>query len=323
MYLFLLGFNMLVWVWAYVVFHPYPILFSTAILAYTFGLRHAVDPDHIAAIDNISRKLIHEGKQPLAVGLYFSLGHSSVIIIASICLALFTAHLVQTKLQDWQVWSSLVCTLLSAGFLFVLACVNLVILNSTYRAFKALHVQQNEEGITSFNTFLPKGYMGHLFKKLFHFITHSWQMYFLGFLFGLSFDTATEIALLSITASETVHGLSLSSVLIFPAMFTAGMTLLDTTDGILMLQAYQWAFINPIKKLYYNMTITLISIFAAIMVGTLEVLGLMSTHFNLQGAFWRAIQVLNDHASYLGFGMILVFLCSWGIAASMKLGAKI
>src|ERR1700678_289835 len=273
LYGFLGAFNLAAWGWAFVAFHRFPVLLGTAFLAYSFGLRHAVDADHIAAIDNVTRKLMQEGKKPVAVGLMFSLGHSTIVIAGSIAIAA-TAMALQPRFAAVRGIGGVIGTLLSTLFLFGIAIVNLVILQSVFRTF--LRVRHGEPYVEEDLDLLlsGRGFLSRLFRPMFAMIRSSWHMYPLGVLFGLGFDTATEIGLLGISAAEASKGLSLWTILVFPALFTAGMTLVDTTDSILMLGAYGWAFVKPLRKLYYNMTITFVSIVVALLGGGIEVLGL-------------------------------------------------
>jgi len=310
----LILYNILVWLWAFYALHNNPLLFSTAVLAYTFGLRHAVDADHIAAIDNVTRKLMQEGKQPVTAGLFFSLGHSTVVTIATAIVALTTATLVQSNLTRWHEIGNIVFTSVSAVFLILIAFINLLIFLSIFKIFQQVRRgnQYCEEDIDQLMN--KQGFLAQYFRRLFRVITNSWQMYPLGFLFGLGFDTATEIMLLGIAASETVHGLSFWSVLISPALFTAGMTLIDTTDNILMLGAYGWAFMKPIRKLYYNLTITFVSIIVALCLGTVEALGLIGDKIAANGYIWNVIRGLNSHFDLLGYLIIGIFMASWIIS---------
>lgn len=313
-YSLLVLYNLFVWGLVFYYFYNNPLLFSTAVLAYTFGLRHAVDADHIAAIDNVTRKLMQDGKQPVSAGLFFSLGHSTVVMIATICVALITATLVQSNLTRWHEIGGTVCTFISAVFLILIAFINLMIFISIFKIFQQVRRgdKNREEEIDQLMR--SQGFLAKHFRRLFQVITHSWQMYPLGILFGLGFDTATEIVLLGITASETVHGLSFWSVLIFPALFTAGMTLVDTTDSILMQGAYGWAFMKPMRKLYYNLTITFVSVTVAFSLGTIEVLGLLADKIEARGYIWGLIKVLNNHFDILGYFIIGIFMCAWIIS---------
>src|SRR6185312_11421242 len=237
-----------------------------ALLAYSFGLRHAVDADHIAAIDNVTRKLMQEGRRPIAVGFYFSLGHSTVVALATAAVAA-TASALQTRFEGFREVGGVIGTGVSALFLLAIAAINIVVLAAVWRTFRAVRrgAPLVEEDLEIFLS--RRGILGRIFRPLFRLVGKSWHMYPLGFLFGLGFDTATEISLLGIAAAEASHGLPIWTILVFPALFTAGMSLVDTTDSVLMLGAYGWAFVKPIRKLYYNMTITLASVVVALAVG--------------------------------------------------------
>ena len=298
------------WAWAIVAFRHYPVLLGTAFLAYSFGLRHAVDADHIAAIDNVTRKLMQEGKRPVAVGLMFSLGHSTVVVIGSALIA-GTALSLQHRMDAFRHLGGIVGTLVSALFLFAMACVNLFVLRSTYLAFQ--RVRRGEPYLEEELDLLlgSRGPLSRFLRPMFALIRESVHMYPLGLLFGLGFDTATEIGLLGISAAEASRGLSFWAILAFPALFAAGMSLIDTTDNILMLGAYGWAFVKPIRKLYYNMTITLVSVIVAVVVGGIEALGLLADQFRLHGRFWDLIGKLNENFGTLGYLIIALFALSW------------
>jgi len=300
----------LAWIWAWHVFSAYPLLLGTGLLAYTFGLRHAVDADHIAAIDNVTRKLMQDGKRPVNVGFFFSLGHSLVVILASAAVAL-TAGAFKDKIDSWNNIGGIISTCVSAGFLLLLGLLNIIIFVQVYRTFqrvKATGYYSDED----LNLLLAKrGFMSRIFRSLFGLVRSSWQMFPIGFLFGLGFDTATEVAVLGIAATEAGKGLSMWSIMVFPALFTVGMTLIDTTDGALMLGAYQWAFVTPIRKLFYNMTITAVSVVVALVIGGIEALGLLGDQFALKGAFWEAMDKLNDNFNTIGFFIIGLFLGAW------------
>ena len=302
--------NVAGWAWALAAFHGHPVLLGTAFLAYGFGLRHAVDADHIAAIDNVTRKLMQEGKRPVAIGFFFSLGHSTVVILASAMVAV-AAGALQHRFEAFKQVGGIIGTTVSAFFLLVVALMNIIILMGTYRTFQRVRRggRYSEEDL---DIIMAKGgILARIFRPLFKIIRKSWHMYPLGFLFGLGFDTATEVALLGISATEASKGLPIWSVMVFPALFTAGMCLVDTTDGILMLGAYGWAFLNPIRKLFYNMTITAVSVMVALLVGGIEALGLVADNFNPGGSFWDLIRRLNDNFGAIGYLIIGVFAASW------------
>jgi high-affinity nickel-transport protein len=306
----LLLMNVGAWLWAVLAFRHYPVLLGTAFLAYSFGLRHAVDADHIAAIDNVTRKLMQEGKRPVAVGFMFSLGHSTVVVIGSMLIAA-TALSMQHRMDGARHIGGIIGTTVSAVFLFGIAFVNLTVLRSICAAFN--RVRRGERYVEEdFDMLLgSRGFLSRLFRPMFALISRSWHMYPLGILFGLGFDTATEIGLLGISAAEASKGLSLGSILVFPALFVAGMSLIDTTDNILMLGAYGWAFIKPIRKIYYNMTITAVSVLVAFVVGGIEALGLFAEQVHPQGMGWQVIGKLNENFGALGYCIVGLFAISW------------
>jgi len=310
-----LGINLSAWLWAVFAFRHFPILLGTALVAYSFGLRHAVDADHIAAIDNVTRELMQEGKRPVAVGLMFSLGHSTVVVLGAAAIAGMALSL-QHRLASLRNVGAVVGTLVSAFFLFAIAIVNLIVLRSIFRAFQ--RVRRGEPYFEDeFNLLLAgRGFLGRLFRPLFAMIRRSWHMYPLGFLFGLGFDTATEIGLLGISAAEASRGLAFSAILVFPVLFAAGMSLIDTTDNILMLEAYGWAFVKPIRKLYYNITITCVSVVVALIVGGIEALGLLGGYFHFRGRLWDALAALNDNFGILGYLIVGIFILSWMLSVA-------
>ena len=315
-YVLLLLFNAGAWLWAIAAFHRFPILLGTAFLAYSFGLRHAVDADHIAAIDNVTRKLRQEGKRPVGVGLMFSLGHSTIVVVGALLIAATTLGL-QQRLDHFRSIGGVIGTLVSSIFLLAIAVVNLIILRSIYRTFTK--VRRGEPYVDEdFDLLLAnRGFLARLFRPVFAMIRRSWHMYPLGVLFGLGFDTATEIGLLGISAAEASRGLPLLSILVFPVLFAAGMSLIDTTDNILMLGAYGWAYVKPIRKLYYNLTITSVSVIVALVVGGIEALGLVVGQFHLQGTFWGMIGRLNDNFGVLGYCIVGIFALSWVVSIAI------
>jgi high-affinity nickel-transport protein len=309
-YTILLAFNVAAWLWALVAFRHFPLLLGTAFLAYSFGLRHAVDADHIAAIDNVTRKLMQEGKRPVSVGFLFSLGHSTIVVIGSAAIAA-TALLLQHRVESLRSIGGVIGTLVSTLFLFGIAAANLVVLRSIYSVFTRVraggsYVEEDLDLLLA-----DRGFLSRLFRPMFAMITRSWHMYPLGALFGLGFDTATEIGLLGISAAEVSKGLSIWSIMVFPALFAAGMSLIDTTDNILMLGAYGWAFVKPVRKLYYNLTITFVSVIVAVVVGGIEALGLLAGEFRLNGLFWDTVRKLNENFGTLGYFIIALFALSW------------
>lgn len=310
LYALLLAFNLAAWCWAFAAFRQFPVLLGTAFLAYSFGLSHAVDADHIAAIDNVTRKLMQQGKRPVAVGLMFSLGHSTIVIGGSIAIAA-TALALAHRLDGVRAIGGVIGTLVSTFFLFAIALVNLVILRSVYRSF--MRVRRGEPYVEEdFDLLLANhGFLSRFFRPMFNLIRSSWHMYPLGFLFGLGFDTATEIGLLGIAAAEGSKGLSFWSILVFPVLFAAGMSLIDSTDNILMLGAYGWAFTKPVRKLYYNITITSVSVVIAFAVGGIEALGLLADKLHLTGGVWGLVTKLNENFGVLGYCIVALFGLSW------------
>jgi high-affinity nickel-transport protein len=310
MYVFLAALNIGLWAIAVATFRHYPVLLGTCFLAYGFGLRHAVDADHIAAIDNVTRKLMQQGKEPVGVGFFFSLGHSTIVFGLSAVVA-GTAVAIKTQFDQIESFGNILGTLISACFLLAIAVMNIVILVSilrTFRRVKAGGVYVDED----LNLLLARrGIFGRLFRGLFRLVDHSWQMYPVGVLFGLGFDTATEVGLLGISAAEASKGLPIWSIMVFPALFTAGMALIDTTDSILMLGAYGWAFARPLRKLFYNITITAVSVLVALIVGGIETLGLIQGELDLSGPFWDPIASLNNNFGTLGYVIIGIFMASW------------
>jgi high-affinity nickel-transport protein len=302
--------NLAAWVWAVAVFRDRPALLGTALLAYGFGLRHAVDADHIAAIDNVTRKLMQMGKRPVGVGLFFALGHSTVVILAAACVA-GTATALSGSFARFRAAGEVVGTGVSALFLFAIAAVNLIILRGVWRSFRQLR-QRDRYVAEDLDRLLDgRGLYARLFRPLFRLIGQSWHMYPLGFLFGLGFDTATEIALLAVAAAAAAKGASISAIMVFPALFAAGMSLVDTSDGILMLVAYDWAFVKPVRKLYYNLTITGASVVIAVLIGGIETLGLLGERFALRGEFWDRVGALNDNFAALGITIAGVLIAAW------------
>jgi high-affinity nickel-transport protein len=313
LYVLLLAANALVWTWALIALAERPTLVGTALLAYVLGLRHAIDADHIAAIDNVVRKLMQEGKRPFSVGLFFSLGHSLAIALAVAAIAA-AAFALEGRFQQFKSIGSVIGTGASAFFLLTIAGVNLIVLRGVWRSFR--RARRGEPVVEQeLNLLLSgRGLLARIFRPLFRVVSRSWQMFPIGFLFGLGFDTATEISLFTVAASQASGGMTLGTVMIFPALFTAGMTLLDTTDSILMVGAYGWAFLNPIRKIWYNLTITAVSVVVALLIGGIESLGLVAGKLGLEGAFWNMIGNLNAGVANFGYLIVGMFLASWAVS---------
>jgi high-affinity nickel-transport protein len=311
---FLVAANIMAWLWAWTAFADQPALLGTAFLAYAFGFRHALDADHIAAIDNAVRKLMQEGKTPYSAGFFFSLGHSTIVIAASAAIAGSAAVLKGGGLHAFHDVGGVIGTAVSALFLVLLGVANLFILKSTWSAFNRLRhggkiADADLEGVTAY-----EGLIVRIVRPLFRVVSRSWHLYPIGLLFGLGFDTATEIGLLGISVTEAARGMSVWTILVFPALFTAGMSLLDTADSALMTGAYGWAFVHPIRKLWYNLTITAASVVVALFIGGVEALGLIGSKLGLTGGAWSVIGDLNENMARFGYAVVALFLLSWAIS---------
>jgi high-affinity nickel-transport protein len=298
LYAGLLAANAAAWLWAALTLRHNAGLLGMALVAYSLGLRHAVDADHIAAIDNVTRKLIQERRPALSSGLWFSLGHSTVVVIGAALLA--GAAVRMNGWGEWRSFGGVLGTCISGFFLLGIGLANLAVWRSLRTRFRQL--RRGDGGPdTNFDWTQPGGgLLARLYRPLFARMRASWHMYPLGFLFGLGFDTATEVGLLAIAAAEAARGLKLEAVLVFPALFAAGMALVDTSDSVLMAGAYGWAFAKPMRRMFYNLTVTGLSAGMALLVGAIELLGLAG------GARW-----LNDHFTALGYGIIGLFVLSW------------
>jgi high-affinity nickel-transport protein len=315
MYAMLALVNILAWTWALIVLRTSPMLLGTAFLAYSFGLRHAMDADHIAAIDNVTRKLMNDGKRPVTVGFYFALGHSLMVVVGALVVALATQSLAH-HFEALRHAGTTIGTLVSAVFLLAIAALNVVLLVDLVRAFRKARRGQIGDVHDDNMAPLAGNLLARLFRPLFGLVRSSWLMLPLGVLFGLGFETATEVALIGTSASQASAGFSLWTILAFPGLFAAGMLTIDTTDGILMLGAYGWAFIKPLRKMYYNLTITLISTIVAALIGGIEALGLAAQMLDLAGPFWRFIDALNHNFGLLGYGIVAIFALGW-LASAM------
>lgn len=298
--------NLLSWALAWKAFGHSGALMAASLLAWGYGLRHAVDADHIAAIDNVTRKMMQQGQRPCGVGAWFSLGHSSIVVLASVAIAA-TATAFQRNMGWFHDTGSIIGTAVSAIFLLVMALINLIILRGIWRNFQAL--KRGERADTEMVT--GGGLMSAIFGRTFRLIGKSWHMYLVGFLFGLGFDTTTEVGLLGISAAGASSGMSVWSIMVFPALFASGMALVDTLDNILMVGAYGWAFNKPQRKLYYNMTITGTSVVVALFIGGLEALGLIMDKFALSGGLWDVVGTLSDNLGNAGFVVIGLFILCW------------
>ena len=284
------------------------VLAGLGIVAYVFGLRHGVDADHIAAIDNTTRKLMQEGKRPCTVGMWFSLGHSTVVVALIVALV-FATRAITSNIAALQSTGAVIGTLVSGSFLWIIGFINAVIVIGIYKIFQTLKQGKlNQQELD--NLLENRGFMNRFFRPLFKVINKPWQIFPVGVLFGLGFDTASEVALIAISVGIGVStSIPLYYILILPLLFTCGMVTVDTADGVAMRLAYGWAFLNPIRKIYYNLTVTVISVLVAWAIGTVELLQVLVSELNLNGGFWSWLSALNFEM--IGFGIIGIFVFSW------------
>ena len=312
--------NVGAWLGAALAFRHFPVLLGTALVAYSLGLRHAVDADHIAAIDNVTRKLMQQGERPRSVGLWFSLGHSTVVMLGAATIA-GTALALQGRWSGLRAIGGVMGTSVSALFLLGIALVNLVALLSAVRALRR-QVGVAARGLLyaedDRNLLLGSGMLARLLRPLFGMVRQSWHMYPVGVLFGLGFDTASEIGLLGISAAEAAKGLGLGAILVFPALFAAGMALVDSADNWLMLGAYGWAMAQPMRRLYYNVTVTAISALVALAVGGVEALGILRMQLGGIGRGWAAVEAINAHLGAVGLGIVATLALVWAAAAAVR-----
>jgi len=309
-FLHLIGFGIFI---AFVVPSHYKGLgIGVAVLAYSLGLRHAFDADHISAIDNTTRKLMSEGKRPLSLGFWFSLGHSTIVVAIGLAIVFAEKSVygaVSNSHSTLERFGGIFGTLVSAGFLYLIALLNLVILAGIVRVFRAMRQGTYDEAELERNLD-NRGLMSRLFGRWMKTIDREWKIYPVGVMFGLGFDTATEVALLATTALLASQHLPFYAILCLPLLFTAGMTLLDTIDGIFMNYAYSWAFLNPVRKVYYNLAITGMSVAICLAIGTIEVLGLLPTELGgLHSGFWS--YVANFNINTAGFVIVALFVACW------------
>jgi len=288
-----------------------PALAGLGTLAYTFGLRHAFDADHIAAIDNTTRKFLQEGKRSLGVGFFFSLGHSTIVFALAAGLAV-AAHTVDSSIPAFQDYGSSIGASVSGTFLWIIGILNLLVLLDILRIFSGMrrgsYDRERLEQRLLDRGFMNRFFLGGLARR----IKASWQMYPLGLLFGLGFDTATEVGLLALAAGVATHHVPVLAVLSLPLLFAAGMSLMDTADGAFMSQAYGWAFSNPVRKVYYNITVTSLSVAVALLIGTIELLQVAAAKLSLESGFWAFLGGLDF--SKLGYGIVGLFVLTWAVS---------
>ncbi len=287
----------------------YPAMAGLGALAYIFGLRHAFDADHISAIDDTTRFLLQKGKKPLGVGFFFSLGHSTIVFGLALGLAV-AAKAVESEIPKFQNYGSIIGASVSGLFLWLIGTLNLLVfidIIKVWRDFKnGTYRREHLEELLG-----QRGLLNRIFGGRFQrFINHSWQMYPLGLLFGLGFDTASEIGLLAITAGVATGKIPFFAIISFPILFAAGMSMMDTADGAFMSKAYRWAFSNPLRKIYYNITTTGLSVAVALIIGTIELLQVLSNKLKFGGPFFEFLGKLDFEV--LGYGIVGMFLVTWG-----------
>ncbi|MFT8311205.1 MAG: HoxN/HupN/NixA family nickel/cobalt transporter [Sporolactobacillus sp.] len=303
--LHLVGFGLLFWA-----SKSNPVILGIGIIAYTLGLRHAFDADHIAAIDNTVRKLIHQNQNPVGVGFYFSLGHSSVVFLMTGVLTL-SVHWAQHHLPLFEQVGGVIGAFVSGSFLIVIALVNLLILIDLQKIFKRMKTNKFDPQELE-NLLHSRGFLSRIFNPLFKFINKSWQVLPIGFLFGLGFDTATEVSLLALSLETSKLQMPFITIMGLPILFAAGMNLMDTTDSVMMTGAYRWAFDTPLKKVYYNLTITSASVAAALLIGIVELGQVIEQTFNFNGRFWNWVQQIDLY--WMGYALIILFIGFWTLS---------
>jgi nickel/cobalt transporter (NiCoT) family protein len=293
----------------------HPAFIALGGLAYTFGLRHAFDPDHIAAIDNTTRKLLRDGHKPMGVGFFFAIGHSTVVLILALALGFAARAVLNSVINgngELRSIGGLIGTGLSGLFLVLIAILNLVILVDIGRAYRRLRSGQHDPQVLE-QELIVGGVLSRIFGKLFKLVSRSWHMAPIGFVFGLGFDTASEVALLSISAGTAAQNLPFTAVVSLPLIFASGMSLMDTADGAFMAKAYSWAFSNPARKVFYNFTVTSISVFVALFIGVLELVQILIQLLDLRGSVFDAIASFKI-IGLAGFAIVGAFIVTWGLA---------
>ena len=304
-YSFLAVFNIGAWIWAVMALRESPILLGAALAVYGLGLRHALDADHIAAIDNVTRRLIQSGARPVSVGLFFALGHSTMVIAVTAALASSTVAL--EHIERFQEAGGWLGTGISAAFLLVVGFMNLLIFGSICAAIRATPGSDRNA-----NAKAPAaGLLTRFLAPLLRLVDRSWLMFPLGFLFGLGFDTATEIALFGVSAGHAADGLPFGAILVFPALFAAGMSLVDTTDGVMMVGAYHWAFLNHQRKQYYNLAITALSVAVAFFIASLEIAALFKSKLPANSVLRPVIEAMTTSMNTLGIIIVGLFAICW------------
>ncbi len=288
----------------------HPVLWGMGFLAYTLGLRHAFDADHIAAIDNTVRKLVRQGESPLGVGFYFSLGHSTVVFLMAVAIVLI-ARWIQQALPHLQTIGGLIGTTVSGAFLLVIGLINLFIWIDIYLIFREMRRGDYDTQALE-QLLLSRGIVTRVAGPLFRVINRSWHVYPLGLLFGLGFDTASEVALLALSAGAAASALPVAGILALPLLFAAGMSLMDTADGVFMTTAYRWAFATPLRKVYYNLTVTGLSVVAALLIGLIELTQVLTQALGLTAGLWGWLQALDF--GWIGYLLVTLFVLTWSLS---------
>ena len=309
---FVAAFNIAAWATALEVFRGQPATLGVAVLIYALGLRHAIDADHIAAIDNVTRKLLQDSQRPVAVGFYFALGHSAVVTFMAI--AVGYAATVLVGVRAIQAIAGGISSAASALFLLAIAAINFAVYRSVRRTYRHVRAGRTFDNADLDLLLGARGPMSRLLRPLSQFITRSWHMLPLGFVFGLGFDTATEVTMFSLSASQATHGASLTTLVLLPALFAAGMTLVDTLDGIIMLSAYEWAVLQPMRRLKYNLVITFASAVLALATGGIVLVGFFCKYLGLSGTLWPRVAALQNDFNGLGAAVVTLFVLAWGLS---------
>jgi high-affinity nickel-transport protein len=316
LYLALFAANLAAVVWALHLADGRPLLLGAAVLAFGLGLRHALDADHIAAIDNVTRRLMQADQRPVGVGVFFSLGHASVVVLATLGAGL-AAGAFRSRVLALQQVGGVVGTLISSTFLLIVAGMNIAVFFSVWRTLRRVR-GGGEAALAELHAApMAAGPLASLMRPLFRRLSHSWMMFPLGFLFGLGFDTATEIGLLGLSAVESAKGLPLVDIMVFPALFTAAMALVDATDSLMMLGVYGWAADRPARKLYYNLTVTAASVIIALAIGVMQLLQLVGARLGRSPAAALS-ELLSSHPDAVGGGVALAFALTWAAFASIS-----
>ncbi|MBP2649481.1 MAG: high-affinity nickel-transporter [Firmicutes bacterium] len=284
-----------------------PTIFGLGFLAYTLGLRHAFDADHIVAIDNTIRKLVQQKKNAVGVGFYFSLGHSTVVFLMTLA-TVFVTHWAEISMPQLKDIGGIIGTTVSGLFLILIGVLNLIVAIDIYKVF--INMRQKSYDANKMEELLDnRGFMARFLNPLYNVVSKSWHVYPIGFLFGLGFDTASEVALLAISAGVAKSDVGITGIIALPILFAAGMSLLDTADGIFMTNAYKWAFSTPLRKVYYNLTVTSMSVIAALLIGTIELAQVITSKIGLTDGVWKWVQILDVGA--VGYILIVLFVFIW------------